>query len=103
MKLIGKKIYIKYNAGYEYIVSYKSRNKLNWKGIAGPIKGYSSNETCHIVAKQNIFFVSWLEKNGASISQLLDFNKNIISTYITFNTNNGRKEEFRKGTIKILK
>lgn len=103
MKLIGKRIHIKYNKGHEYIVTYKSKNELKWEGIGGPIKGYSNVEKCSIIEPiKNIFFVSWLEKNGASISQLLDFNRNKINSYLTFNTPNGRKEEIRKGIIKII-
>jgi molybdenum cofactor biosynthesis MoaF-like protein len=49
-----------------------------------------------------VFFISWLEKSGTSVSQVLDLNKMQVTAFVTFDASNGRQSMFDKGTLTEL-
>jgi hypothetical protein len=48
---------------------------------------------------KRVHFISWLEHNGLTVSQVLDLNKMVVCAFITFETVEGRQCAFDKGTL----
>jgi hypothetical protein len=51
----------------------------------------------------NVFFISWLEKTGVSVSQVLDLGRSRVTAFVTYSTDQGRISLFDKGSITELK
>jgi phenolic acid decarboxylase len=100
MNFIGKKIIVRYESGLEVKANYKSATELTWEALTGPSKGTSGNETIYSSeVAPNVFFISWLENNGVSVSNVLDLNNSRMTAFVTFETGNGRQSFFDKGVI----
>lgn len=98
--LVGKRFLITYETGDTFEVYYKSRSELLWKAVGGPTAGSSGKETIHAVeAAPKVFFLSWLEKTGISVSQLLDLNTMQVTTFMTFDAKHGRQSIFMNGKV----
>ncbi len=98
MNFIGRKIVIRYESGLEVKAHYKSATELTWEALTGPSKGTSGNETIHASeVAPNVFFISWLENNGVSVSNVLDLNNSRMTAFVTFDTGKGRQSFFDTG------
>jgi phenolic acid decarboxylase len=79
---------------------YKSATELSWEALAGPSKGTSGDETIYSSeVAPNIFFISWLEKKGISVSNVLDLNDSVVTAFVTFDAADGRQSFFDKGVV----
>lgn len=97
---IGKTFNITYDKKDIFKVKYVDDKKIQWEGIEGVSKGASGVE--NITYRQlspGIFFINWLEKDGFSVSQILDLNKMTVYAYNTYDEDGKRKELFRTGTL----
>lgn len=96
--LIGKKI--KYDYGeHGFVMSFISENKLHWKCIKGPYKGQEADETYTVEAlDSNIFFISWVEKDGIVVSQVANLEKKQIKSFMVIE----KKIIPLLGTLKVL-
>jgi phenolic acid decarboxylase len=103
MNFIGRKIIISYESGLEVKAHYKSATELAWEALTGPSKGASGNETIYsLEVAPNIFFISWLENNGVSVSNVLDLNNSRMTAFVTFDTGEGRQSFFDKGVTEEI-
>jgi phenolic acid decarboxylase len=100
MNFVGRKFIIRYESGLEVKAHYKSATELSWEALTGPSKGESGDETIYSSeVAPNIFFISWLEKKGISVSNVLDLNDSIVTAFVTFDTGGGRQSFFDKGVV----
>ncbi len=104
MKFVGKKILLRYANGMEIIGDYKTSTEMSWEALAGPAKGMKGTERIQAVEiSPEIFFISWFEESGTTVSQVLNFNKSTVVAYITFETGQGRQSALEKGTFTEIK
>jgi len=100
MNFVGRKIIIRYESGLEVEAHYKSGAEFTWEALTGPSKGMSGNETIYASeVAPNVFFISWLEHTGISVSNVLNLNNSRMTAFVTFDTENGRQSLFDKGII----
>jgi phenolic acid decarboxylase len=100
MNFIGRKILIRYESGLEVKAHYRSAAELDWEALTGPSKGTSGSETIYASeVAPDIFFISWLENKGISVSNVLDLKNSRITAFVTFDTGDGRQCFFDKGVI----
>jgi phenolic acid decarboxylase len=103
MNFIGRKILIRYESGLEVKAHYKGATELSWEALTGPSKGASGSETIYASeVAPDVFFISWLENNGVSVSNVLDLNNSRMTAFVTFDTEAGRQSFFDKGVIKEI-
>src|SRR5499426_430748 len=103
MNFIGRKIIIRYESGLEVKAHYKSATELTWEALTGPSKGMSGNETIFSSeVAPNVFFISWLENDGISVSNVLDLNNSRMTAFLTFDMGKGRQSFFDKGIIEEI-
>ena len=77
--LIGKTIEYKYGESI-YHVTIDSDSEMHWEAMAGDEKGVKEEEHYKIESiDKNKLFITWGEANGIGVSQVLDFNKGIVS------------------------
>jgi phenolic acid decarboxylase len=96
--LIGKKL--EYNYGENiYLVSFKTNKKLHWKCIQGEEKGKEATETYATQRlNNNTLFISWIEKEGLGVSQVINLKEKSIHTFLKID----RKIVTLSGTIRQL-
>lgn len=99
MSFVGKTIVISYESGLQVRAHYKSATELVWKALTGPSTGQEGTES--IVAREvapNVFFISWLESSGTSVSNVLDLRAKTVVAFVTFDAGDGRRSMFDEGT-----
>jgi hypothetical protein len=101
--LRGRKLRFEYDNGVELTAEYPGANELVWRALAGPAAGTEGTEIyeCAEVAPE-VFFVSWLERSGTSVSQVIDLVRGALVSYVTFDTPSGRQAASMEGSVKEL-
>jgi hypothetical protein len=103
MTLSGKRVLMQYPNGLEIQNHYLSPDSLEWEIMSGPSKGEKGIETTHTVEiAPRIFFVSWLERSGTTVSHVIDFNKSQATVFVTIGVWKERKIIFGQGAFKEL-
>jgi len=103
-ELKNRKFLYRYESGLEVIGDFKSNDYLEWECIKGPAKGQTGQESIHIFEiSRNIYFVSWLEKSGTSVSQIVDLNKFMVRVFVTYDSGQGRQSFVDTGTLEEIK
>lgn len=103
MELVGKSLLLKYQSGLEVIGHYRSDAHLEWETASGPQRGARGSESVHVAqVAPHVFFVSWLEKSGVTVSQVLDLDQSKVTAFVTFDTEQGRQSQFDRGAITEL-
>jgi hypothetical protein len=100
MNFVGRKIIIRYESGLEVKAHYLSATELTWEALTSPSKGTSGAETIYSSeVAPDVFFISWLENNGVSVSNVLDLNNRRMTAFVTFDAGKGRQSFFDKGAV----
>jgi phenolic acid decarboxylase len=103
MNFVGMKIIIRYESGLEVKAHYKSADELAWEALTGPSEGTSGSETIYSSeVAPNVFFISWLENSGVSVSNVLDLNDRLVTAFVTFDAGKGRQSFFDKGIFEEI-
>jgi phenolic acid decarboxylase len=100
MSFVGKSLHFRYASGLEVTGHYATASDLTWEALTGPSKGSKGTEKVHAQeVAPKVFFISWLEKSGTSVSQVLDLNQMKVTAFVTFEGGNGRQSMFDHGTL----
>jgi MoaF C-terminal domain len=100
MSFVGRRILIKYESGLHVEAHYTNSTQVFWKAITGPEAGTTGTETIYALeVAPKVFFISWLEKSGVSVSQILDLERITAAAFVTFDTEAGRQCHFDRGTF----
>jgi phenolic acid decarboxylase len=100
MSFQGKKVLIRYKSGLEVKAHYKNATTLEWEALTGDSKGMKGTEKIHALeVAPNVFFINWLENSGVTVSQVLDLNKFVVSSFVTFDSGTGRQSMLDEGTV----
>jgi len=96
--LIGKTIAYTYGE-HVYHLTIETDSTLYWEAKTGSEKGLKGEETYILewIAHQKLF-ITWGEKEGPGVSQVLDFEKNKVYNHLLF----GRKVNKSEGKIKFI-
>jgi hypothetical protein len=101
---VEKTVVLRYESGLVVKARYPSAKELVWEALAGPEKGRKGTEVMEAVqVAPEIFFISWLEEEGTSVSNVLDFGAKRVYAFVTFESeSDGRRSLFDRGTVEIL-
>lgn len=104
--LVGKKAKLVY-PDFEAEMEYLSEDQLHWKTVSetGEIsEGVEKASYKQLNASQ--FFVSWIEQDGISVSQIIDMKEGKVFVFLTYADENSprgkRAAQFIEGTWKAL-
>ena len=101
MTLTDRPLMLRYQSGLDVLGKYGS-NTVVWEALSGPARGSSGTESTQVAAiAPGIFFVSWIEQNGTTVSQVLDLNLLQVTAFVTYTAGSGRQSHFDVGTIEI--
>lgn len=77
---------------------------LNWVGLAGPLKGKSGEEDLQVrKVRQGVYFVSWVEDSGVTVSHVMDLPRRSVDIFWTFGTEDGgRLGELHTATLRCI-
>lgn len=107
-KYVDKSVELKYETGFHFRVDYLSNNRLRWTSLKERTDGapMTGEETFYWNQQtDNIFTLSWIEDNGFSVSQNLDFDKMVVYAFMSWNDEKergGRAILDHCGTIKFI-
>ena len=89
--LVGKRIHLSFK-GNSSVVEYLSHQQLYWfskDSIHGEKEGRDTYNALHI--EPHVFFVNWVERDGTTVSQILDLRERTCQAFITSNVYSVRK------------
>ena len=90
--LVGKRIHLSFE-GNTSVVEYLSPQQLYWfskDSIHGEKEGRENYNVLHI--EPHVFFVNWVERDGTTISQVLDLKERTCQAFMTSNVYSARKD-----------
>jgi phenolic acid decarboxylase len=88
MRPAGHRFQYSYENGVKLVNAFADEHTLYWKAIAGPEQGRSATETYDSVSvAPNVHFITWLEADGAAVSQVADYNQMIVYTSLIYDDN----------------
>lgn len=102
MEIIGHKFMVDFGMA-KSILHFKTENELQFRITEMDGKPTNETETVNIKLTElrpNLYMATWKEKNGNTITQVQDFEREII--YSNWTLPNGKFENV-KGTIKPIK
>jgi hypothetical protein len=100
MRLVGKILVLRYASGLAVRATYASGTELRWEALSGPSAGRTGREEIDAVeVAPDVYFVSWLEKDGTSVSNVLDLKAMRVKAFVTYDTGSGRQRLFDEGTV----
>jgi phenolic acid decarboxylase len=101
MKFAGKKLHFAYDSGIEIDAHYVSDTELYWRATAGPPAGQAGTEAIQAVeVAPDIFFISWVEEGGLTLSQVLDLEDMKVFSYVTMDMGGRRSGMLQRGVVK---
>lgn len=89
--LVGKRIHLSFE-GNTSVVEYLSHQQLYWfskDSIHGEKEGRDNYSALHI--EPHVFFVNWVERDGTTVSQILDLRERTCQAFITSNVYSVKK------------
>ena len=102
MLLIGKKALLTYPS-LKAEVQYLSDNQLHWKTTDS--QGQVAEQTNALTLKAinpTQYFLSWVENDGTTVSQVIDTEKGTVTTYLTYEDKGKRLSELLEGSFELL-
>ena len=100
--LIGKKALLTYPS-LKAEVQYLSDNQLHWK-TTDP-QGQVAEQTNALTLKainSTQYFLSWVENDGTTVSQVIDTEKGTVTAFLTYDNNGKRISELLEGSFELV-
>jgi len=107
-KYVGKTIDVKYDSGLHYTIEYVDEKTLKWTALADGVAGAdeSGTETFYCFeAADDVFAFDWIEEEGISVSQVINFGTLEVYSFIAWNnpaSRGGREFSINTGKIAFL-
>lgn len=107
-KYINKTIEVKYETGYHFKISYVTENRLHWVSQKVRVDGgeMEGEEFYYFNDEGNdLYMISWVEKSGLVVSQILNFKRMTVYAFMTWEDNNERGKRgvlAHKGNIQSI-
>ena len=107
-RLNGKQLEVKYETGANYRMTYLSENELKWEALSEVAEGEATTGTepywAYEVA-EGIYHIDWIEQDGMTAAQTVDFNKLQATAFLTWGDESergGRGKILMHGTITVI-
>lgn len=103
VNIIGKQALLKYPA-LTAQVSYLSDKEIHWKTTDD--KGQVAEQTNALTLKSinpTQYFLSWVEDDGTTVSQVIDTEKGIVTAFLTYEEGGKRVSQLLEGTFQLNK
>jgi len=100
LSFVGKSVVIRYESGLELQAHYESDTRMTWTALSGPQEGQQGTES--ISAEEvapGVFFISWVEENGVTVSNVLNFHSHRAFAFVTFDVGGARRSAVEKGVF----
>lgn len=81
--IVGKKVEIEYPI-MSVEASYTSDSTLHWKTTRDGLVSEGDEQVTYKKVGNGLYFINWIEKDGITVSQVIDFNKKIISAFMSY-------------------
>lgn len=107
-KVNGKKVEVEYETGAHYLMTYLSETELKWEALGELAEGEAPEGVEPYVfynISDGIYNINWIEKDGLTASQILDFNTHTVYAFLTWSDDQergGRGQVLQKGTFKLV-
>ena len=91
--LVGKRLYLEFESNIS-VVEYLSDQHLFWlsrDSIHGTKEGKDFYNSLHI--EPHVFFVNWVERDGTTVSQVLDLRARTCQAFLTSNIYSPNKDK----------
>lgn len=101
VNIIGKQAILKYPA-LTAEVSYLSEKEIHWKTTDD--KGQVAEQTNALTLKSinpTQYFLSWVENDGTTVSQVIDTEKGTVTTFLTYEEGSKRVSQLLEGTFEL--
>ena len=101
VNIIGKQAILKYPA-LTAEVSYLSEKEIHWKTTDD--KGQVAEQTNVLTLKSinpTQYFLSWVENDGTTVSQVVDTEKGTVTAFLTYEEAGKRVSELLEGTFEL--
>lgn len=103
--IVGRKIKIEYPTMIAEI-TYTSDSTLHWKTEEGGIVAEGNENVTYKPIGKDLYFINWIESDGITVSQVVDFSQNIVSVFMSYsdpNSNRGQRSgDLFEGKITVL-
>jgi len=97
---VGKRYLFHYDSGLQVEAYYVSDEQLQWKALTGPSAGTSGNERIYtITLAPHLYFISWVESNGTTVSNVVDLSRVRVASFVTFQGATARQALTDEGSI----
>ena len=103
VNFIGKQALLKYPA-LTAQVTYLSDKEIHWKTTDD--KGQVAEQTNALTLKSinpTQYFLSWVEDDGTTVSQVIDTEKGTVTAFLTYEEGGKRVSQFLEGTFQLNK
>ena len=105
--LTGKKAKLVYPE-FQAEVNYISDDEIHWKTLDKSGKKAEGDEKISLKKiRDRLFFVNWIEKDGTTVSQVIDAQKGTVQVYLTYTDDKSnranRSSVFMEGKWQELK
>ena len=99
-QLTGNRYIFEYKSGLTVEAYYPGEGVLEWKALTGPSAGSTGRENATIVeVRDGLYFVSWLESSGTSVSNVIDLKAMRVRSFVTFAVGEERRAMSDEGTV----
>lgn len=103
--IIGKRLILTYYSGMIAKVHYVSEKEVHWQTFENEIKtGEDTEEMDYYRLNDYQFFVNWIEKDGTTVSQIIDLKNHTVRVYLTYEDSNtiaGRMAQVLAGKVEV--
>ena len=103
VNIIGKQALLKYPA-LTAQVTYLSDKEIHWKTTDD--KGQVAEHTNALTLKSinpTQYFLSWVEDDGTTVSQVIDTEKGTVTAFLTYEEGGKRVSQLLEGTFQLNK
>ena len=107
-KLNGKKLDVQYASGEHYRMAYLSDEELRWEFLGELPEGEAPEGTEPFWSSEiteDIYNVNWIEQDGLTVSQILNFRTNTVTAFLTFaddSARGGRDHASLQGEFRLV-
>ena len=101
-ELIGQRVQLLYEGGMKAEVQYLNDTTLHWKTIVNDSVAQEQNSMVQRRIDNSRFFVNWIENDGTTASQVLDFKEKTVTVFLTFTGPDGtRHSQLLSGRLEL--
>jgi phenolic acid decarboxylase len=99
MTFIGRTFVLTYDNGLQVVGRYAA-DSMTWEARTEPDKGTTGTEQIHTrEVAPGVFFISWLERSGTTVSQILNLNTDRVSAFVTWTDGAQRQAALMHGSL----